>query len=81
MRFEELGSLYRILDNFSRINEKSEIDLPLIVSYSVNRTNIKSNKTFDLEKITPVNKSSKYDAYDINQLMVLGTLMTFLNGF
>ncbi|WP_045595694.1 AAA family ATPase [Vibrio vulnificus] len=44
--FEELGGLYRVIDNYNRINNESEINLPLIVSYSVNRTNIKSNKTF-----------------------------------
>lgn len=79
--FEELGGLYRVIDNYNRINNESEINLPLIVSYSVNRTNIKSNKTFDLEKITSVKIGSKYDAYENKSIDGTGNFDEFSEWF
>ncbi|MEZ8548057.1 retron Ec78 anti-phage system effector ATPase PtuA [Vibrio cyclitrophicus] len=79
--FEELGGLYRIIDNYNRTNNESEINLPLIVSYSVNRTNIKSNKTFDLEKITSVKIGSKYDAYENKSIDGTGNFDEFSEWF
>ncbi|WAL77525.1 retron Ec78 anti-phage system effector ATPase PtuA [Shewanella sp. DAU305] len=79
--FEELGGLYRVIDNYNRTNNISEINLPLIVSYSVNRTNIKSNKTFDLEKITSVKIGSKYDAYENKSIDGTGNFDEFSEWF
>ena len=61
---EELGGLFRVINNYNINNKKLEINLPLLVSYSVNRTNIKSNKTFNIEKISSVSVGSRFDAYD-----------------
>jgi len=61
---EELAGLFRIINNYNINNGKSEQNLPLLVSYSVNRTNIKSNKTFNPEKISSVSLGSRFDAYD-----------------
>ncbi|MBE3788235.1 AAA family ATPase [Vibrio parahaemolyticus] len=79
--FEELGALYRKIDYKNRSEEKAEISLPLIVSYSVNRTNIKSNKTFDLEKISSVQISSKYDAYENKSIDGTGNFDEFSEWF
>ncbi|ENK2913169.1 AAA family ATPase [Vibrio alginolyticus] len=79
--FEELGGLYRKIDYKSRSEERAEISLPLIVSYSVNRTNIKSNKTFDLEKISSVQISSKYDAYENKSIDGTGNFDEFSEWF
>lgn len=79
--FEELGDLYRVVDNKNRSTDRSEINLPLIVSYSVNRTNIKSNKTFDLEKISSVEISSKYDVYENKSIDGTGNFDEFSEWF
>jgi|TARA_R110000744_G_scaffold19713_6_gene51864 predicted ATP-binding protein involved in virulence len=79
--FEELGGLYRIIDNNNGSIGENEINLPLIVSYSVNRTNIKSNKTFDLEKISSFKKSSKYNCYDNKSLDGTGNFDEFSEWF
>lgn len=79
--FDELGSLYRTVDNHRRSIGESEINLPLIVSYSVNRTNIKSNKTFDLEKISSVEIGSKYDVYENKSIDGTGNFDEFSEWF
>ncbi|MGL0931594.1 retron Ec78 anti-phage system effector ATPase PtuA [Vibrio vulnificus] len=61
---EELGGLFRAINNLNRKKGLKEQDFPILVSYSVNRTNIKSNKTLDSNKISSITSGSRFDAYD-----------------
>lgn len=79
--FEELGDLYRVLDYYDRSNGENGINLPLIVSYSVNRANIKSNKTYNSEKIDSLKSYSKYDAYENKSLDGTGNFDEFSEWF
>lgn len=61
---EELGSLYRTLNEKRIKDSKIEVNLPLFKFYSVNRTNVKSNQTFDIEKLADIKPSSRFDLYE-----------------
>lgn len=77
---EELGGLYRIINDYNLTHNKSEQNLPILVSYSVNRTNIKSNKTFAPEKISSVSTGSRFDAYE-NSIDGTGNFSDFSEWF
>jgi len=62
--FRALSDLYRVINDHQRKLKKSEINLPLFAFYSVERSHFKSNKSFDIEKLTDIKPSSRFDAYD-----------------
>ncbi|MFA0670610.1 hypothetical protein CWO04_01855 [Vibrio splendidus] len=61
---EDLGGLFRVINNYTNSKKIKEQNFPLLVSYSVNRTTIRSNKTIDADKIIANSFGSKFDAYD-----------------
>lgn len=61
---DELAGLYRIINDFNIKNNKDEINLPILVSYDVNRTNINTNKTFSIDNTSALSLGSRFDAYD-----------------
>ena len=60
----ELSDLYRVINDSQKRLKKAEINLPLFAFYSVERSHLKSNKSFDIEKLSNIDSNSRFDAYD-----------------
>lgn len=71
---EELGELYRVLSKV-----KPTLNLPLFLYYSVERNNIKTNRTFD-EGSTSVS-TERFSAYDKKSLDGASDFSGFLEWF
>jgi predicted ATP-binding protein involved in virulence len=63
-RYHELSNLYRVINDRQRKSEQAEINIPLLANYSVERSNTKSDQSFNLEKLATVDLSSRFDAID-----------------
>lgn len=61
---DELSSLYRALNDKRIRDGEVEVNLPLFSFYSVNRTNTKSNRTFDIEKLSDIKPESRFSVYE-----------------
>jgi predicted ATP-binding protein involved in virulence len=59
-----LSDLYRVINDSQKKVKKPEINLPLFAFYSVERSHLKSNKSFDIEKLSNIDSNSRFDAYD-----------------
>lgn len=59
-----LSDLYRVINNSQQKLKLPEINLPLFAFYSVERSHLKSNKSFDLEKLSNIDSNSRFDAYE-----------------
>ncbi|MEZ8717852.1 retron Ec78 anti-phage system effector ATPase PtuA [Vibrio splendidus] len=77
---EELGGLFRLINNHNVSHGMSEQNFPILANYSVNRTNVKANKTIDSDKISAISLGSRFDAYD-NFTDGTGNFSDFLEWF
>ena len=76
---EELGELYRVLSSARNENGNDEINLPVFLYYSVDRNNIKTNRTFD-EGSTSVS-TERFSSYDKKTLEGTSDFSGFLEWF
>lgn len=79
--YKSLSNLFRVVNSRSLKNSSQEINIPLLAFYSVDRSNIKSNATFDLEKISKDVTESRFDAIDKSVLDGTGNVSDFLKWF
>lgn len=77
---KELSGLYRIINDLEKKSGNPEIALPLFAFYSVDRSHLRSNKSFDIEKLSKVDSNSRFDAYD-GALDGAGNFGDFLEWF
>ncbi|HFQ5299044.1 TPA: retron Ec78 anti-phage system effector ATPase PtuA [Vibrio vulnificus] len=78
--YNRLSSLYRVISDRER-RAQNDINIPLLAYYSVDRSNMKGNQSFDLEKVTDAVNESKFDAIDKSVLDGSGNLTDFLVWF
>ncbi|EML0342652.1 AAA family ATPase [Vibrio vulnificus] len=78
--YNRLSSLYRVISDRER-RTQNDINIPLLAYYSVDRSNMKGNQSFDLEKVTDAVNESKFDAIDKSVLDGTGNLTDFLVWF
>lgn len=78
--YNRLSSLYRVISDRER-RTQNDINIPLLAYYSVDRSNMKGNQSFDLEKVTDTVNESKFDAIDKSVLDGTGNLTDFLVWF
>ncbi|EIF2705644.1 AAA family ATPase, partial [Vibrio alginolyticus] len=78
--YNQLSSLFRVISDRER-KWNNDINIPLMAFYSVERSNIKANQSFDLEKVSDVAQESKFDAIDKSVLDGTGNLTEFLLWF
>ncbi|CAH7108114.1 AAA domain-containing protein [Vibrio chagasii] len=78
--YNRLSSLYRVISDRER-RTHNDINIPLLAYYSVDRSNMKGNQSFDLEKVTDTVNESKFDAIDKSVLDGTGNLTDFLVWF
>ena len=79
--YKNLSNLIRVVNDRARVNNDDEINIPLFAYYSVDRSNLKSNTTFDLEKISDSKGESRFDALDKSVLDGTGNITDFLRWF
>jgi predicted ATP-binding protein involved in virulence len=79
--YRNLSNLFRVVNDRTRRIEGSEINIPLFAYYSVERSNLKSNTTFDLEKVSEGAGESRFDALDKTVLDGTGNITDFLRWF
>ncbi|MEZ8816334.1 retron Ec78 anti-phage system effector ATPase PtuA [Vibrio cyclitrophicus] len=79
--YKNLSNLYRTINSRTKENTNKEINIPLFAFYSVERSNIKSNITFDLEKLSESSAESRFDALDKSVLDGTGNINDFLKWF
>lgn len=79
--YKNLSNLYRTINSRTKKNTNNEINIPLFAFYSVERSNIKSNITFDLEKLSENSVESRFDALDKSVLDGTGNINDFLKWF
>ncbi|MBA6358159.1 AAA family ATPase, partial [Colwellia sp. BRX8-3] len=76
----ELSDLYRVINDSQKKLKKEEINLPLFAFYSVERSHLKSNKSFNIEKLSNIDSNSRFDAYE-GALDGAGNFGDFLEWF
>ncbi|WP_320722832.1 retron Ec78 anti-phage system effector ATPase PtuA [Enterobacter sp. 262D3] len=76
---EELGELYRILSTTKNERGNENINLPVFLYYSVDRNNIKTNRTFDEGSISV--STERFSAYDKKTLEGASDFSGFLEWF
>ncbi|MDN3617370.1 retron Ec78 anti-phage system effector ATPase PtuA [Vibrio gallaecicus] len=79
--YRNLSNLFRVVNSRMRTLTKKEIDIPLLAYYSVDRSYIKSNLTFDLEKVSSGEQESRFDVIDKSVLDGTGNVNDFLKWF
>ncbi|MEZ9821064.1 retron Ec78 anti-phage system effector ATPase PtuA [Shewanella sp. 10N.286.45.A1] len=79
--YKNLSNLYRIVNSRSREYSNEEINIPLFAFYSVDRSHIKSNMTFDLEKVSDNYSESRFDVIDKSVIDGTGNIEDFLRWF
>lgn len=79
--YKSLSNLYRVVNSRSKEVRKEEINIPLLAFYSVERSQIKSSLTFDLEKVSSGAYDSRFDALDKTVLDGTGNVSDFLKWF
>lgn len=76
--YKSLSNLYRVINSRLQSYLSEEINIPLLASYSVERSNIKPNITFDLDKISKETPESRFDAIDKSVLDGTSNISEFL---
>lgn len=79
--YHHLSNLYRVCNDRLRKSGKKELNIPLLAYYSVERSILKSNATFDLEKLTETIEFSRFDAIDKTVTDGTGNISDFLQWF
>ncbi|ENA9762775.1 AAA family ATPase [Salmonella enterica subsp. enterica] len=76
---EELGELYRVLSSSRNDRGNENITLPIFLYYSVDRNNIKTNRTFDEGSISV--STERFSSYDKKALDGASDFSGFLEWF
>ncbi|MBE4173951.1 AAA family ATPase [Vibrio parahaemolyticus] len=79
--YTSLANLFRMINVRKLQQSAKEINIPLLAFYSVERSNIKSNISFDLEKVSSEVSDSRFDAIDKSVLDGTGNISDFLKWF
>ncbi|MEB8192423.1 AAA family ATPase [Raoultella terrigena] len=79
--YSSLSNLYRVINYRCKKSYKTEINIPLCVFYSVDRSSLKSNLSFELEKLVPASTNSRFDAIEKNALDGSSNIEDFLKWF
>lgn len=64
VKLSRLSELSSIADLYRVTNSKHVINLPILAYYSATRSSRDSQQTFQIEKLSYQNESSRFDAYD-----------------
>lgn len=62
--YHNFSSLYRATNDYCRKNNLNEINLPLFVSYTVERTDNKSSVSYNVAKVPKISLDTRFDALD-----------------
>ncbi|CAI0839523.1 recombination protein F [Serratia quinivorans] len=76
---EEMGELYRVLSGSRNSGRSDNISLPVFLYYSVDRNNIKTNRTFDEGSVSV--STERYSSYDKKTLEGASDFSGFLEWF
>lgn len=79
--YSRLSNLFRVISHRNKKHFNKEISVPLFSFYSVERSLLKSNLTFELEKLEPSAKNSRFDALEKNALDGTSNIEDFLKWF
>jgi predicted ATP-binding protein involved in virulence len=79
--YQNFSNFFRVLNDFQRNKDLDEINIPLFASYLVERSQKNSEKSFDLEKLTNVNFSSRFVAIDKTATDGTANLEKFLEWY
>lgn len=79
--YSRLANLFRVINDRSNKINKKEVNIPLCVFYSVERSLLKSNLTFELEKFESFSTNSRFDAIEKNALDGSSNIEEFLKWF
>ncbi|WCG91887.1 AAA family ATPase [Proteus terrae] len=79
--YSSLSNLFRVINHRNINLYKKEINIPLCVFYTVERSYLKSNITFELEKVDSTSTNSRFDAIERNALDGTTNIEDFLKWF
>ncbi|MBA0179235.1 AAA family ATPase [Pectobacterium carotovorum] len=79
--YSSLANLYRVINYRNKKLYNKEINIPLCVFYSVDRSLLKSNISFEPEKLVSTSTASRFDAIDKNALDGSSNIEDFLKWF
>jgi predicted ATP-binding protein involved in virulence len=79
--YSSLANLYRVINYRNKKLHNKEINIPLCVFYSVDRSSLKSNISFEPEKLVSTSINSRFDAIDKNALDGSSNIEDFLKWF
>lgn len=79
--YSSLANLYRVINYRHKKLYNKEINIPLCVFYSVDRSSLKSNISFEPERLISTSTTSRFDAIDKNALDGSSNIEDFLKWF
>nr|WP_232623308.1 retron Ec78 anti-phage system effector ATPase PtuA [Citrobacter koseri] len=79
--YSSLANLFRVINYRSNKYYNKEINIPLCAFYSVERSLLKSNLSFELEKLDSASTNSRFDAIEKNALDGSSNIEEFLKWF
>ncbi|HHQ6594782.1 TPA: retron Ec78 anti-phage system effector ATPase PtuA [Serratia fonticola] len=79
--YSSLANLFRVINYRKNNLYKKEINIPLCAFYPVERSLLKSNITFELERLDSVSTSSRFDAIEKSALDGTSNIEDFLKWF
>jgi predicted ATP-binding protein involved in virulence len=63
-KYQDFSTFFRIVNDFQRKRGSNEINIPLFASYFVERSQNRSDKSFNLEKLSGIDLNNRFTAID-----------------
>ncbi|ELI8010386.1 AAA family ATPase [Yersinia enterocolitica] len=79
--YSSLANLFRVINDRNNKLYKKEINIPLLAFYPIERSFLKSNLTFELERLDSISTNSRFDAIEKSALDGSSNIEEFLKWF
>lgn len=79
--YSSLANLFRVINDRNNKLYKKEINIPLLAFYPIERSFLKSNLTFELERLDSISTNSRFDVIEKSALEGSSNIEDFLKWF